>query len=194
MAVTTGMVGHGFYDRNSAPQWAAIEAVARARGRHRGADNDRGRRLRLLRRQQLDPCHATPGARDPRTHIPAGPDHPQRSADQRLRRAPARPARRRAIGLRRRRLLGRGRRLDVRAAAAAGLDSLGHELQRDRLPQPAAARALARLHPAQRERPARRGRGQHCRPSGVRGASAGRCRELLAGARRGAGAGWQAAD
>jgi SAM dependent carboxyl methyltransferase len=27
MAVTTGMVGHGFYDRNSAPQWAAIEAV-----------------------------------------------------------------------------------------------------------------------------------------------------------------------
>jgi SAM dependent carboxyl methyltransferase len=27
MAVTTGMVGHGFYDRHSAPQWAAIEAV-----------------------------------------------------------------------------------------------------------------------------------------------------------------------
>lgn len=27
MTVTTGMVGHGFYDRNSAPQWAAIEAV-----------------------------------------------------------------------------------------------------------------------------------------------------------------------
>jgi gibberellin A4 carboxyl methyltransferase len=27
MAVTTGMVAHGFYDRNSAPQWAAIEAV-----------------------------------------------------------------------------------------------------------------------------------------------------------------------
>ena len=27
MAVTTGMVGHGFHDRNSAPQWAAIEAV-----------------------------------------------------------------------------------------------------------------------------------------------------------------------
>ena len=27
MTVTTGMVGQGFYDRNSAPQWAAIEAV-----------------------------------------------------------------------------------------------------------------------------------------------------------------------
>lgn len=27
MAVTTGMVGHGFYDRHSAPQWSAIEAV-----------------------------------------------------------------------------------------------------------------------------------------------------------------------
>ncbi len=27
MTVTTGMVGRGFYDRNSAPQWAAIEAV-----------------------------------------------------------------------------------------------------------------------------------------------------------------------
>jgi hypothetical protein len=27
MAVTTRMVGHGFYDRNSAPQWAAIEAI-----------------------------------------------------------------------------------------------------------------------------------------------------------------------
>jgi hypothetical protein len=27
MAVTAGMVGHGFYDRNSAPQWAAIEAA-----------------------------------------------------------------------------------------------------------------------------------------------------------------------
>lgn len=27
MAVTTGMVGHGFYDQHSAPQWAAIEAV-----------------------------------------------------------------------------------------------------------------------------------------------------------------------
>lgn len=27
MTVTTGMVGHGFYDRNSAPQWAATEAV-----------------------------------------------------------------------------------------------------------------------------------------------------------------------
>ncbi len=27
MAVTTGMVGHGFYDHNSAPQWAATEAV-----------------------------------------------------------------------------------------------------------------------------------------------------------------------
>lgn len=27
MSVTTGMVGQGFYDRNSAPQWRAIEAV-----------------------------------------------------------------------------------------------------------------------------------------------------------------------
>ncbi len=27
MSVTTGMVGQGFYDRNSAPQWQAIEAV-----------------------------------------------------------------------------------------------------------------------------------------------------------------------
>jgi hypothetical protein len=27
MTVTTGMVGHGFYDRHSAPQWAATEAV-----------------------------------------------------------------------------------------------------------------------------------------------------------------------
>jgi gibberellin A4 carboxyl methyltransferase len=27
MSVTTGMVGHGFYNRNSAPQWATIEAV-----------------------------------------------------------------------------------------------------------------------------------------------------------------------
>lgn len=27
MAVTTGMLGQGFYNRNSAPQWAAIEAV-----------------------------------------------------------------------------------------------------------------------------------------------------------------------
>ncbi|MEO1089874.1 MAG: hypothetical protein AAFX81_04525 [Pseudomonadota bacterium] len=26
-AVTTGMLGEGFYDRHSAPQWAAIEAV-----------------------------------------------------------------------------------------------------------------------------------------------------------------------
>jgi len=27
MAVTTGMLGHGFYDHHSAPQWAAIETV-----------------------------------------------------------------------------------------------------------------------------------------------------------------------
>ena len=27
MAVTTGMVGHGFYDQNSGPQWAATEVV-----------------------------------------------------------------------------------------------------------------------------------------------------------------------
>jgi SAM dependent carboxyl methyltransferase len=27
LSVTEGMVGHGFYDRNSAPQWAATEAV-----------------------------------------------------------------------------------------------------------------------------------------------------------------------
>jgi hypothetical protein len=27
MAVTTGMMGHGFYDRNSSPRWAGIEAV-----------------------------------------------------------------------------------------------------------------------------------------------------------------------
>ncbi len=27
MTVTTGMVGHGFYNRNSAPQWAAIESA-----------------------------------------------------------------------------------------------------------------------------------------------------------------------
>ena len=27
MTVTTGMVGHGFYDRHSAPQWASTEAV-----------------------------------------------------------------------------------------------------------------------------------------------------------------------
>jgi cyclopropane-fatty-acyl-phospholipid synthase len=27
MPVTTGMKGEGFYDQNSSPQWAAIEAV-----------------------------------------------------------------------------------------------------------------------------------------------------------------------
>ena len=159
MTVTTGMVGQGFYDRNSAPQWAAIEAVLpwveEAIGEMALVDPpatvaladfgcSEGRNsIQVMRR--LVPAIRARTARPVQTIHSDLPTNDYASLLRNLR-ADGRPA------------FGEGvcsavvPGLDVRPAAAAALGPPGHDLQRDRLPQPASAAAPARLHPAERPR------------------------------------------